>query len=262
MCVCARTCKCEQGKRWNEQCWVCSNFQLHFKAVFIIHHPKKGETWGTWSLVVLWRGCVKLVYVLSCLKMSPSPFCLSPTFPSSLWCLQTGVGFGLGDRRCNASCSEDVREHENHDTGGRALARRLFTTVDGVGFSVTAYSEWKNGETQPMRENQQNIYGSVPVILVLCLCLLPFCVVSYIWCYLSVVIHRIVEAVQVKWTGFFRFERAKGLAEGDRVWDEVYHTPNALQINHLNMKDALVPVRVTVFLWPCRYDKYQALRQM
>ncbi|KAF0033406.1 hypothetical protein F2P81_013472 [Scophthalmus maximus] len=45
----------------------------------------------------------------------------------------------------NASCTEDVREHENHDTGGRALARRNFTTVDGVGFSVTAYSEWKNG---------------------------------------------------------------------------------------------------------------------
>ncbi|XP_077571420.1 cell surface hyaluronidase isoform X2 [Stigmatopora nigra] len=45
----------------------------------------------------------------------------------------------------NASCSEDVREHENHDTGGRALARGNFTTVNGVHFSVTAYSEWKNG---------------------------------------------------------------------------------------------------------------------
>uniref|UniRef100_A0A665X555 hyaluronoglucosaminidase n=1 Tax=Echeneis naucrates TaxID=173247 RepID=A0A665X555_ECHNA len=45
----------------------------------------------------------------------------------------------------NTSCSEDIKEHENHDTGGRALARRNFTTVDGVGFSVTAYSEWKNG---------------------------------------------------------------------------------------------------------------------
>nr|XP_043882946.1 cell surface hyaluronidase [Solea senegalensis] len=45
----------------------------------------------------------------------------------------------------NASCTEDVREHENHDTGGRALATRNFTTVDGVGFSVTAYSEWKTG---------------------------------------------------------------------------------------------------------------------
>lgn len=48
----------------------------------------------------------------------------------------------------NTSCSEDVREHENHDTGGRALARQNFITVDGVGFSVTAYSEWKNGEKQ------------------------------------------------------------------------------------------------------------------
>ncbi|XP_034727140.1 cell surface hyaluronidase [Etheostoma cragini] len=55
------------------------------------------------------------------------------------WALVSIVGGG------NASCSEDVREHENHDTGGRALARRNFTTVDGVVFSVTAYSEWKNG---------------------------------------------------------------------------------------------------------------------
>ncbi|KAF7667891.1 hypothetical protein LDENG_00042260 [Lucifuga dentata] len=44
-----------------------------------------------------------------------------------------------------AACSENVREYENHDTGGRALARRNFTTVDGVDFSVTAYSEWKTG---------------------------------------------------------------------------------------------------------------------
>lgn len=64
------------------------------------------------------------------------------TFPLSrqAWALVSEVGGG------NASCSEDVREHENHDTGGRALASRNFTTVDGVGFSVTAYSEWKNGE--------------------------------------------------------------------------------------------------------------------
>ncbi|XP_057687315.1 cell surface hyaluronidase isoform X1 [Corythoichthys intestinalis] len=55
------------------------------------------------------------------------------------WALVSVVGGG------NASCSEDVREHENHDTGGRALARRNFTTVNGVHFSVTAYSEWKNG---------------------------------------------------------------------------------------------------------------------
>uniref|UniRef100_A0A672JFI2 G8 domain-containing protein n=1 Tax=Salarias fasciatus TaxID=181472 RepID=A0A672JFI2_SALFA len=58
------------------------------------------------------------------------------------WALVSVVGGG------NTSCSEDVREHENHDTGGRAVARRNFTTVDGVGFTVTAYSEWKNGRPQ------------------------------------------------------------------------------------------------------------------
>ncbi|XP_034004542.1 cell surface hyaluronidase [Trematomus bernacchii] len=55
------------------------------------------------------------------------------------WALVSVVGGG------NASCAEDVKEHENHNTGGRALARRNFTTVDGVDFSVTAYSEWKTG---------------------------------------------------------------------------------------------------------------------
>uniref|UniRef100_A0A8C3AU20 hyaluronoglucosaminidase n=1 Tax=Cyclopterus lumpus TaxID=8103 RepID=A0A8C3AU20_CYCLU len=55
------------------------------------------------------------------------------------WALVSVIGGG------NASCSEDVREHENHETGGRALATQNFSTVDGVGFSVTAYSEWKNG---------------------------------------------------------------------------------------------------------------------
>lgn len=55
------------------------------------------------------------------------------------WALVSVVGGG------NASCSEDVKEHENHDTGGKAWARRNFTTVNGVGFSVSAYSEWKNG---------------------------------------------------------------------------------------------------------------------
>ncbi|KAM9393439.1 cell surface hyaluronidase [Pholidichthys leucotaenia] len=55
------------------------------------------------------------------------------------WALVSVVGGG------NESCSEDAREHENHDTAGRALARRNFTTTDGVGFSVTAFSEWKNG---------------------------------------------------------------------------------------------------------------------
>uniref|UniRef100_A0A8C7G9I8 Cell migration inducing hyaluronidase 2 n=1 Tax=Oncorhynchus kisutch TaxID=8019 RepID=A0A8C7G9I8_ONCKI len=55
------------------------------------------------------------------------------------WALVSVIGGG------NGSCSEAVREHENHDTGGKALAQQNFTTVDGVGFSVTAYSEWKNG---------------------------------------------------------------------------------------------------------------------
>uniref|UniRef100_A0A673YMT2 hyaluronoglucosaminidase n=1 Tax=Salmo trutta TaxID=8032 RepID=A0A673YMT2_SALTR len=47
------------------------------------------------------------------------------------WALVSVIGGG------NGSCSEDVREHENHDTGGKALARKNFSTVDGVGFSVT-----------------------------------------------------------------------------------------------------------------------------
>lgn len=55
------------------------------------------------------------------------------------WALVSVVGGG------NASCSEEVREHENHDTGGRAMARRRYTTADGVGFWVSAYSEWRNG---------------------------------------------------------------------------------------------------------------------
>ncbi|KAJ8006007.1 hypothetical protein DPEC_G00123790 [Dallia pectoralis] len=55
------------------------------------------------------------------------------------WALVSVIGGG------NGSCSEVVREHENHDTGGKALARLNFTTVDGIGFSVTAYSEWNNG---------------------------------------------------------------------------------------------------------------------
>uniref|UniRef100_A0A8C1VLY9 Cell migration inducing hyaluronidase 2 n=1 Tax=Cyprinus carpio TaxID=7962 RepID=A0A8C1VLY9_CYPCA len=58
------------------------------------------------------------------------------------WALVSVIGGG------NASCTEEVRDHENHDTGGKALARREFITVDGVGFTVTAYSEWKNGKPQ------------------------------------------------------------------------------------------------------------------
>lgn len=69
---------------------------------------------------------------------------LGSTFVNDLkyrqaWALVSVIGGG------NSSCSEDVREHENHDTGGQALARRNFITVDGVHFSVTAYSEWRNG---------------------------------------------------------------------------------------------------------------------
>ncbi|KAI3372441.1 hypothetical protein L3Q82_022934, partial [Scortum barcoo] len=125
------------------------------------------------------------------------------------WALVSVIGGG------NASCSEDVREHENHDTGGRALARRNFTTVDGVGFSVTAYSEWKNGEKQPttQSQNQQTKYGSV----------------------------------------YYLSEGVKGLPEGDSMKDEVYHMPSALEINHLNMKDGLVPLWATGFLRPCRF---------
>ncbi|KAM4616956.1 cell surface hyaluronidase [Polymixia lowei] len=55
------------------------------------------------------------------------------------WALVSVVGAG------NESCSEEVREHENHDTGGKALATKNFTTMDGVGFMVSAYSEWRNG---------------------------------------------------------------------------------------------------------------------
>lgn len=66
--------------------------------------------------------------------------CVLFLFYRQAWALVSEVG------GTNASCREDVREHENHDTGGRALARRNFTTIDGVAFSVTAYSEWKNGE--------------------------------------------------------------------------------------------------------------------
>ncbi|XP_035382477.1 cell surface hyaluronidase isoform X1 [Electrophorus electricus] len=55
------------------------------------------------------------------------------------WALVSVVGGG------NGSCTEAVREHENHDTRGRALAHRNFVTADGVRFAVTAYSEWRNG---------------------------------------------------------------------------------------------------------------------
>ncbi|XP_038625586.1 cell surface hyaluronidase isoform X1 [Tachyglossus aculeatus] len=44
-----------------------------------------------------------------------------------------------------ASCNESVRNYENHSTGGKALAQREFSTVDGQRFSVTACSEWNEG---------------------------------------------------------------------------------------------------------------------
>uniref|UniRef100_A0A8C0PY87 hyaluronoglucosaminidase n=1 Tax=Canis lupus familiaris TaxID=9615 RepID=A0A8C0PY87_CANLF len=42
----------------------------------------------------------------------------------------------------STSCNESVRNYENHSSGGKALARREFHTVDGQKFTVTAYSEW------------------------------------------------------------------------------------------------------------------------
>uniref|UniRef100_A0A4W3IX72 hyaluronoglucosaminidase n=1 Tax=Callorhinchus milii TaxID=7868 RepID=A0A4W3IX72_CALMI len=44
----------------------------------------------------------------------------------------------------NRSCNEAVRNYENHDTGGKAVARKEFFTVDGVKFVVSASSEWEN----------------------------------------------------------------------------------------------------------------------
>uniref|UniRef100_A0A4W4GA88 G8 domain-containing protein n=1 Tax=Electrophorus electricus TaxID=8005 RepID=A0A4W4GA88_ELEEL len=51
--------------------------------------------------------------------------------------------------RSGTGTSPPVREHENHDTRGRALAHRNFVTADGVRFAVTAYSEWRNGACLP-----------------------------------------------------------------------------------------------------------------
>ncbi|MCJ8746697.1 hypothetical protein PDJAM_G00144710 [Pangasius djambal] len=71
------------------------------------------------------------------------------------WALVSVVGGG------NGSCTEDVREHENHDTGGKALARREFVTVDGVRFFVSAYSEWWNGK---FRNHSTMIPSTVDVV--------------------------------------------------------------------------------------------------
>ncbi|XP_072444263.1 cell surface hyaluronidase isoform X1 [Chiloscyllium punctatum] len=55
------------------------------------------------------------------------------------WALVSVLGGG------NLSCSESVRDYENHDTGGKARASREFVTVDGVKFAVSASSQWKKG---------------------------------------------------------------------------------------------------------------------
>uniref|UniRef100_A0A6I8SVJ3 hyaluronoglucosaminidase n=1 Tax=Xenopus tropicalis TaxID=8364 RepID=A0A6I8SVJ3_XENTR len=46
----------------------------------------------------------------------------------------------------NDSYSESVKDYENHSSGGKALAVKEFTTVDGQKFAVKAYSEWKEGK--------------------------------------------------------------------------------------------------------------------
>ncbi|XP_075416664.1 cell surface hyaluronidase CEMIP2 [Tenrec ecaudatus] len=45
----------------------------------------------------------------------------------------------------STSCSESVRNYENHSSGGKALAHGEFYTLDGQKFAVTAYSEWVEG---------------------------------------------------------------------------------------------------------------------
>lgn len=128
---------------------VDSEFAVTFSYTSRSVSSSRESLWKTTAqnLIILWYRCVKLVYVLWCLKMTLH-FSLHPSGVSrQAWALVSVVGGG------NTSCSEDVREHENHDTGGRALARRNFTTVDGVAFSVTAYSEWKNGEKWLLMES-------------------------------------------------------------------------------------------------------------
>uniref|UniRef100_A0A3B4AE25 hyaluronoglucosaminidase n=1 Tax=Periophthalmus magnuspinnatus TaxID=409849 RepID=A0A3B4AE25_9GOBI len=71
------------------------------------------------------------------------------------WALVSVVGGG------NASCSEDVKEHENHETAGQAWATRNFTTVNGVGFSVSAYSEWKNFQIDALDQVVLNLQDEV-----------------------------------------------------------------------------------------------------
>uniref|UniRef100_A0A8C5WC76 hyaluronoglucosaminidase n=1 Tax=Leptobrachium leishanense TaxID=445787 RepID=A0A8C5WC76_9ANUR len=46
----------------------------------------------------------------------------------------------------NDSYNESTREYINHSSGGKALAVKNFSTLDGQRFSVQAYSEWLEGE--------------------------------------------------------------------------------------------------------------------
>ncbi|XP_043915117.1 cell surface hyaluronidase [Protopterus annectens] len=62
-----------------------------------------------------------------------------PFYYRQSWAL-VGV---IGDRTSNSS--EAVQDYVNHNTAEQALARREFTTVNGVDFSVSAYSEWIEG---------------------------------------------------------------------------------------------------------------------
>ncbi|XP_067886689.1 cell surface hyaluronidase isoform X1 [Heterodontus francisci] len=69
------------------------------------------------------------------------------------WALVSVIGAG------NLSCSESIRDYENHDTGGKAIARREFVTVDGVKFSVSASSQWKKGI--PLSEFHVEVSGGL-----------------------------------------------------------------------------------------------------
>ncbi|XP_078070072.1 cell surface hyaluronidase [Mustelus asterias] len=69
------------------------------------------------------------------------------------WALVSVIGAG------NSSCSESVRDYENHDTGGKAIARREFVTVDGVKFAVSASSQWRKGI--PLSEFHVEVSGGL-----------------------------------------------------------------------------------------------------
>lgn len=59
----------------------------------------------------------------------------------------------------NSSYSESSKNYENHSTGGKAFAEREFSTVDGVTFTVIAYSEWNDGV--PISAFQMEATGGV-----------------------------------------------------------------------------------------------------